>query len=99
MKLTGLILLAASVALVVSGCKPHSQNIDHASPAPAVTVAPVIERELAEHEIFTGRLEPIDSVEIRPRVSGYLQEVRFQAGQRVREGTVSYTHLRAHETP
>ncbi|HXC98753.1 MAG TPA: efflux RND transporter periplasmic adaptor subunit [Verrucomicrobiae bacterium] len=59
-------------------------------PPQAVTVAPVEQRELVEWDEFTGRTEPVDSVEIRPRVSGYIQEVRFQSGQLVKKGDVLF---------
>src|SRR5207247_5082264 len=59
-------------------------------PAPTVTVAPVEEREIVEWNEFTGRTEPVESVEVRPRVSGYIQEVRFQSGQLVRKGDVLF---------
>jgi RND family efflux transporter MFP subunit len=55
-----------------------------------VTVAPVEEKELVEWDEFTGRTEPVESVEIRPRVSGYIQEVRFQSGQLVKKGDVLF---------
>ena len=59
-------------------------------PPQAVTVAPVEQRELVEWNEFTGRTEPVESVEIRPRVSGYIQEVRFQSGQLVKKGDVLF---------
>ncbi len=59
-------------------------------PPQAVTVAPVEQRELVEWDEFTGRTEPVESVEIRPRVSGYIQEVRFQSGQLVKKGDVLF---------
>lgn len=55
-------------------------------PAPTVTVAPAEIREITEHDEFTGRFDAVESVEIRPRVSGYIQEVRFQSGQLVKRG-------------
>jgi RND family efflux transporter MFP subunit len=55
-----------------------------------VTVAPVEHREVVERDEFTGRIEPVDSVEVRPRVSGYIQEVRFQSGQLVKKGDVLF---------
>ena len=62
-----------------------------ASPATAnVTVAPVEQKEIVEWSEFTGHTEPVDSVEIRPRVSGYIQEVRFQSGQLVKKGDVLF---------
>jgi multidrug efflux system membrane fusion protein len=58
--------------------------------APAVTVAPVEMRDIVEWEEFTGRTEPVDSVEVRPRVSGYIQEVKFQSGQLVKKGDLLF---------
>jgi len=55
-------------------------------PAPTVTVAPVEQREIVEWDEFTGRTVPVETVEVRPRVSGYVQEVRFRSGQLVRKG-------------
>jgi RND family efflux transporter MFP subunit len=59
-------------------------------PAPAVTVAPVEQKEIVEWSGFTGRTEPVESVEIRPRTSGYIQEVRFKSGQLVKKGDVLF---------
>ena len=61
-----------------------------APPLQAVTVAPVPEREIAEWDEFTGRLEAVDQVEIRPRVSGYIQRVTFTEGREVRKGEVLF---------
>lgn len=58
---------------------------------PTVTVAPVEEREIAETTEFTGRLGAIDDVEIRPRVSGYVEAVHFQSGELVKRGDVLFT--------
>jgi membrane fusion protein, multidrug efflux system len=57
---------------------------------PAVTVAPVERQELVEWDEFTGRTEPIELVEVRPRVSGHIQEVRFDAGKLVKKGDVLF---------
>jgi RND family efflux transporter MFP subunit len=59
-------------------------------PPPPVTVAPAQSKEIVEWEEFTGRIEPVESVEVRPRVSGYIQEVRFQSGQMVKKGDVLF---------
>jgi len=59
-------------------------------PAP-VTLAPVEERELVEWEEFTGRVEAVETVELRPRVSGYITEVHFQAGALVKQGDTLFT--------
>ena len=59
-------------------------------PAPAVSVAPVLERDVAEWDEFSGRLEAVDQVEIRPRVSGYIKRLTFTEGREVRKGEVLF---------
>jgi RND family efflux transporter MFP subunit len=56
----------------------------------AVTVAEVLEREISEWDEFTGRLEAVDAVEIRPRVSGYITRVAFDEGKEVKKGEVLF---------
>jgi multidrug efflux system membrane fusion protein len=82
------ILAAGGLALVMAGCTGHAAPPP--PPPPAVTVAPVEEKELVEWAEFTGRTEAVESVEVRPRVSGYIQEVRFQSGQMVKKGDVLF---------
>jgi RND family efflux transporter MFP subunit len=57
---------------------------------PAVTVAPVLERDITEWDEFSGRLEAVNEVEIRPRVSGYIKRVAFAEGKEVRRGEVLF---------
>jgi RND family efflux transporter MFP subunit len=76
------------LGLAVSGCG-HSAA-QQQPPAPTVTVAPVEQRELVEWNEFTGRADAVESVEVRPRVSGHIQEVRFQSGQLVKKGDVLF---------
>ena len=59
-------------------------------PAP-VTLAQVEQRELVEWEEFTGRVEAVETVELKPRVSGYITQVHFQAGALVKKGEVLFT--------
>ena len=59
-------------------------------PPPAVTVAVVPERDVKEWDEFTGRLEAVDAVEIRPRVSGYIKRVTFAEGKEIRKGEVLF---------
>jgi RND family efflux transporter MFP subunit len=81
-------LTIGAVAILSAGC---SHQVSQQGPPPAaVTVAPVEQKEIVEWSEFTGRTEPVDSVEIRPRVSGYIQEVRFQSGQLVKKGDVLF---------
>jgi RND family efflux transporter MFP subunit len=83
---TAISVLAAG--LLATGCSQKSTQ--QGSPPPLVTVAPVEQKEIVVWSGFTGRTEPIESVEIRPRTSGYIQEVRFQSGQLVKKGDVLF---------
>jgi RND family efflux transporter MFP subunit len=85
---TLLALAAAILAMIVAGCNGNAAPPP--PPPPTVTVAPVEQKELVEWDEFTGRTEAVESVEIRPRVSGYIQEVRFQSGQLVKKGDVLF---------
>ena len=80
--------LPAMTAGVITGCR--GQAAQPSAPPPNVTVAPVEQKEIVEWSEFTGRTEPVESVEVRPRVSGYIQEVRFQSGQLVKKGDVLF---------
>lgn len=59
-------------------------------PPPKVTVAKPIEREIVEWDEYTARLEAVDYVEVRARVGGYLDEVRFKEGATVQAGQVLF---------
>ena len=82
-------IIAGATAGLLTGCG-HAAAQSQTQPAPAVTVAPVEQKEIVEWTEFTGRTEPVDSVEIRPRTSGYIQAVRFQSGQLVKKGDVLF---------
>ena len=77
-----------TAGLLATGCSPKTTQ--QGSPPPSVTVAPVEQKEIVEWSGFTGRTEPVESVEIRPRTSGYIQEVRFKSGQLVKKGDVLF---------
>ncbi len=75
--------------LFAAGCK-HDEEAQKAPPPPAVTVAPVEQKQIVEWGEFTGRAEAVDSVDVRPRVSGYIAKVKFQSGQLVKKGDVLF---------
>jgi RND family efflux transporter MFP subunit len=58
--------------------------------APQVTVAPAVERVVADWDEFTGHFEAVNSVEVRPRVGGFLQRVGFVEGSIVHQGDVLF---------
>ena len=79
--------VAVVVLTLFSGCKPQQQV---APPPPEVsTVQPVV-KEVTEWDDFTGRLEPIKSVEVRARVSGWLDSIHFKDGQVVKTGDLLF---------
>jgi multidrug efflux system membrane fusion protein len=84
-------VIAASSALLLgvltlgNGSKPPAPP-----PPPAVTVATVPERDITEWDEFTGRLEAVDAVEIRPRVSGYIRRIAFNEGNGVKKGQILF---------
>jgi len=57
----------------------------HGGPPP-VSVAPAVQREVQEFDEFTARLEAPDTVEVRARVAGTVEAVRFKEGQFVKKG-------------
>jgi len=59
-------------------------------PPPKVTVAAVLDRPVTEWDEFTGRLEAVDAVAVRPRVSGYVSAVRFDEGAVVQQGDLLF---------
>jgi membrane fusion protein, multidrug efflux system len=79
----GLLLLL----LTEIGCK--KATAPQQAPLP-VNVVTVIEKEVNEWDEFTGRLEAVESVEIRPRVSGYITEIHFEAGAIIKKGDLLY---------
>jgi multidrug efflux system membrane fusion protein len=74
--------------LALSGCKKQVQQ-QQQGPLP-VNVITAIEKEVVEWDEFTGRIEAVESVEIRPRVSGYITEVHFKAGGMVKKGDLLF---------
>ena len=59
-------------------------------PLPQVTAAAAVSRNVTEWDEFTGRLEAVQSVGVRPRVSGLIAAVSFQEGSLVRQGQVLF---------
>jgi multidrug efflux system membrane fusion protein len=81
---TGVVVLAGWLA----GCTSAAQSKPQGPVQ--VSVAEVSCRQFGETDEFTGRLEAVNTVEVRPRVSGYLESVHFQEGAIVRQGTLLF---------
>jgi multidrug efflux system membrane fusion protein len=82
--------LVAVVAAFVGACGQAPEATEAAMPAPAVSVAEVIEQQVTEWDELTGRLEAPESVEIRPRVSGFIDKVAFEEGALVKKGDLLF---------
>jgi membrane fusion protein, multidrug efflux system len=61
-----------------------------APPPPAVSVAKVVEREFQPWDEFTGRISAVETVDLRPRVSGYIERVAYEEGREVRKGDLLF---------
>jgi RND family efflux transporter MFP subunit len=82
----------ASSALLLQGCGNDAAHAAAAQApvAPQVSVAEVVRRDITSYEEFTGRFEAVERVELRPRVSGYIEAVRFHEGAEVRRGDLLF---------
>src|SRR5713101_7286613 len=80
----GGLLLAWIAAVNITACARVETS--GAAPLPQVTAAPSVARDVTEWDEFTGRLEPVQSVAVRPRVSGLISSVSFEEGGLVRQG-------------
>jgi len=79
------------LVLVVASCHKQPPAAPMQFPPPSVTLAPPLQQEVQEWDEFTGRIDAIETVEIRPRVSGYLDKVHFKSGQMVKQGDLLFT--------
>lgn len=82
--------LAAAISLVAAGCDTNAQEAGHMPPPPAVSVATVLSKPVHQWDTFNGRVSAVESVELRPRVSGYVQRVAFDEGQEVKKGELLF---------
>jgi RND family efflux transporter MFP subunit len=79
-----------AAAAVLAACTAQAKQETAAPPPAAVTITDVAFKDLRQWDDFTGRLEAVDTVDIRPRVSGYIDGARFVEGARVRKGQVLF---------
>lgn len=75
---------------LLSGCEAKSEEAADAPPPPEVEVVDITAQPVVLSESFTGRVEAAETVELRPRVSGYIQEVAFKEGELVEEGDLLF---------
>jgi membrane fusion protein, multidrug efflux system len=91
--ITATLALALIFLVLASGCRPSnsaksSQSAAAPKPKPSVVVAAPVVMPIVEWDDFVGRLEPVESVQVRSRVSGYLASTSFEEGQIVHRGDI-----------
>src|SRR5215813_11365568 len=79
-----------AIATLVASCGERQQQGGSPPPA-AVTVAEPIKRTVFDYDEYVGRFTAVNSVEVRARVSGYLEKVDFTDGQVVKQGDLLFT--------
>ena len=82
--------VAGCLLLTAAGCKANRAAAVAPAEPPAVPVAHPVSREVTDYVNFTGRTEAIHSVDVRPRVTGYLVEMPFQEGAEVKKGDLLF---------
>lgn len=86
------VLVSIVLSLMLSACSEPEQakSAPPIMPAPAVSVEKISAKVIDEWEVFTGRLESEQSVDLRPRVSGYIKQVLLEEGALVNEGDLLF---------
>ena len=81
---------SAVIAMLLASCD-NSAAQNAAPQAPAVSAADVVVKSISQWDSFNGRIEAVESVQLRPRVSGYIDKVNYTDGQEVKKGEVLFT--------
>jgi multidrug efflux system membrane fusion protein len=83
--------LPVLAAAILAACnEPTAKEVEKPKAAPPITAAAVLEKSVIETQEFSGRIEAVDRVVIRPRVSGFIAAVNFKAGTKVKKGDVLF---------
>jgi RND family efflux transporter MFP subunit len=87
--LPAIILGIIALAGLLLTPRPSAQAQQQSAP-PAVTVSPPLKKQVVDWQTFTGQFAPVQYVEVRARVSGYLTEIHFTDGQMVNKGDLLF---------
>ena len=79
-----------ALMLMMAGCDSERAGGGQAPPSPEVSVARVLSRPVQQWDEYTGRISAIDTIELRPRVSGYVQRFAYKEGQEVKKGDLMF---------
>ncbi|MGZ5415530.1 MAG: efflux RND transporter periplasmic adaptor subunit [Aeromicrobium sp.] len=84
------VFAALIIAVFAGGCGDRADTPAAPAVVPAVTVAPVILKDVSPSIGFTGRVEAVDTVELRARVQGFLEQQAFAEGAHVNKGDILF---------
>ena len=85
----GRVIALGFLLLIFVGCKPEVAPAKK-PPPPKVTVAKPTKERVPTYREYTGYLEPVEMVNVRTRVKGFLQKMHFQEGAEVKKGDLLY---------
>ncbi len=78
------------IAAVMTGCGADEKGRQAALPPPEVIISQVVSREVTNFGEFTGRIDSVETVDVRARVSGYLDKIHFTDGDEVKQGALLF---------
>jgi len=81
--------IAVALFLIACGCTDRNPKAVE-TPPPVVMVATPIEREVTDYQIFTARTQAVESVEVKPRVTGYLMAIKFKDGDLINKDDILF---------
>jgi membrane fusion protein, multidrug efflux system len=90
-EMTGFKVWAARAAALVVAAGFGLDAIAQGPPAPQVTAAAPLARKITQWDEYTGRFEAVEQVEVRARVSGFIDTVHFRDGQMLKKGDLLFT--------
>lgn len=92
------LVLALAAAMTIAACSSQAEPTA-AAPPPEVSVAKVLSKQVSQWDAFTGRVAAVETVDLRPRVSGYIERVAYREGDDVRKGQLLFVIDRAPTAP
>lgn len=91
MKTKHILLLALPLFSLLAACSKTDQSATQQAPqALPVQVAYPLKKSVIEYTDFTGRLEAVEMVDVKPRVSGYIDSIHFREGQKIKKGDLLF---------
>ena len=88
LKQTAILIFTVLISGVLSGCSEKNEYVE--PPAPEVTVSKPLVKNVTEYLEFTGTAKAIEEIDIRARVEGFLESVRFEDGAYIKKGQLLF---------